>query len=46
MQNSKGHISAKHAPNSLTKISLKSLFLRLSFCVEINVVSEFFVAQS
>ena len=46
MQNSKGHISAKHAPNSLPKTSLKSLFLRLSFCVEIILVSGFFVAQA
>ena len=46
MQNSKGHISAKHAPNSLPKTSLKSLFIRLSFCVEIILVSGFFVAQA
>jgi len=46
MQNSKGHISAKHEPNSLPKISLKSLFLFLSFCVEIILVSGFFVAQA
>ena len=46
MQNSKGHISAKHAPNSLPKTSLKSLFLRLSFCVEIILVSGFFGAQA
>ena len=46
MQNSKGHISAKHAPNSFPKTSLKSLFLRLSFSVEIILVSGYFVAQA
>ena len=46
MQNSKGHISAKHAPNSLQKTSLKSLFFRLSLCVDITLVSGFFVAQA
>ena len=46
MQNSKGHISAKHEPNSLPKTSLKSSFLFLSFCIEIILVSGFFVAQA
>ena len=46
MQNSKGHISAKHAPNPLPKTSLKSLFLRLCFCVEIILVSGFFGAHA
>jgi len=46
MQNSKGHSSAKHAPNLLPKTSLKSLFLRLSFCLEIIFASGFFVAQA
>ena len=45
MQNSKGHISGKRAPNSLPKTCLKSLYIRLSFCVEIILVSGFFVAQ-
>lgn len=46
MQNSKGHISAKYAPNSLPKTSLKTLLLFLSFCLEIILVSGFFVAQA
>ena len=46
MQNSKGHISAKHAPNSLPKTSLKSLFLCLSCCVEVVLVRWFFGAQA
>ena len=46
MQNSKGYISAKYAPNSLPKTSLKSLFLCLSFCIEIILFSGFFVAQA
>lgn len=45
MPNSKGHISAKHAPNSLPEPSLKSLCLFLSCCVEITLVSGFFMAQ-
>ena len=46
MQNSKGHISAKHAPNSLPKTTLKSLFLCLSFCFCFILVSGFFVAKA
>lgn len=46
MSNSKRHISAKHAPNSLSKPSLKSLFLLLSFYVEIILVSSFLMGIS